>query len=272
METTKKGVILNETSLNYGIENSGEKLVQIPKDVAIAMKSNFKNHIADFLKLKFKESYKLSLDNLEEMLWVQEELRQIQDVYDVIRIHFTHYKNEFDGRYSELSTYDNSLFLIYSRAKMGQDNLDFHAIYSVNSEIKISKTDAEYIKGKFKELFSDGDQLRPEYTSYIEIPRLELLAYFGRVLLYNKNNNSNKIAHINICLAGSLGQKKLNDFKNQKINEELLEEENEIQKLINKDYNTNQLTIIFDAETEDASLVENISYYDMNSLCPNQCY
>ncbi|MGO4708636.1 hypothetical protein AB4Y90_05850 [Chryseobacterium sp. 2TAF14] len=280
METTTQQ---NDLSVNLSkdyVENKpGMELIRIPKDEALKMKDSFRQTTARLFAAKeinFKESYPISIDNLEDMLWVEE---PDVDKYDEVRIHFTHYKSEFMPDHPELQNFENSVLLIYSRAKEKKDIEEYFVIYSLNNQLKITKEEYTKITDKFTDIFSTriNDRViitEKGFTSFVMIPRMELLAYYARIKLYNNIHSENKIRQINICLAEALDKEVLDsiiDEKDKSSDPQELEEAKELKKLRDKDYIPNQLTIVFDAEAEDGNLIENISYYDMNSLCPNQC-
>ncbi|SHE78810.1 hypothetical protein [Chryseobacterium vrystaatense] len=250
--------------------NFGTKLIKIPGLIARQMKDNFKTNNAVLFRnagMGFKESYPLSMDNLEDMLWVEE---ADEDSYDHVRIYFTHYKDKFNGNYTQLKSFDNSLCLIYSRA-LGKSELDeYNAVYSLNHQVSVEKADFGVVRKEFEDVFQNvgGNG----YTDFVMLPRVELLAYYSKVVLYNKHHNDNKIITINVCLAGALDAKKLSELEQHGIdNGEISPSSREVKKLLEREYLPNQLTVIFDGIDENNKIVSNVSDYDMNSLCPNQC-
>jgi hypothetical protein len=254
------------------------KHIKLPKKVCDEMKNSFKQNTAKFFQkkgIKFTEVYKLSIDNLEDMLWFEENQ---DDKYDEIRIHFTYYKTSFISGYSELHKYDDSLFFIYSRAFEKRELGDFFAIYSFNNQLSIQNLHFEVIRDKFTDLFTtvvSGKPMITEkgFTSFIMVPRMELLAYYAKIALYNKKNEENKIKQINICLAEALEKTQIERIKQEEIDNNGIHSSiiKDFDKTISRDYMPNQLTVIFDAIDELDNFVENLSSYDMNSLCPNQC-
>lgn len=256
--------------------NFGTEMIKIPRLIADRMKEKFRISIAPIFRSKnvgFKEIYTLSLDNLEDMLWVVE---NDKDTYNHIRIHFTHYKDEFSGSYSQLSGFENSLCLMYSRALDRTELNEYNAIYSSYNQVHVRKGDLDVVKQKFEALFQSlvgGTMTTGEgYTSFVMIPRIELLAYYSKILLYNKYHNDNKIVTINVCLASTLEAAEIRELETYGIeNGEIEVSSLEVKKLIDRAYSPNQLTVVFDSIDESNKVVDNVSDYDMNSLCPNQC-
>lgn len=260
---------LEQTTLeNFDAKKSRvweKRHVKMPEIIARLMKENFIQNTAELFKkknIKFKDTYHLSIDNLEDILWVMEE---DEDKYDEIRIYFTHYNDEFGGIYNELKDYENSLCMIYSRALKKTEIKQYQVVYSFNNEVEMKEEHFRKLQNKFSEIFKPvvAQSDVKSYTNYIIVPKVELLAYFAKILLYNKNNNRNKIKNINVCLAETITKIQLDNIEPlERINKD------ELQKRV---FEESQLTVIFDAIDENNKLVSNLSYYDMNSLCPNQC-
>lgn len=256
--------------------NFGTEMIKIPRLIANRMKEKFRLNIAPVFRRKgigFKEIYTLSLDNLEDMLWIVE---KDEDSYNHIRIYFTHYKDEFSGTYSQLSGFENSLCLMYSRALDRTELDEYNAIYSSYNQVHVRKGDFDVVKQKFEAVFQSLvggiTTQEPGYTNFVMIPRIELLAYYSKILLYNKYHNDNKIVTVNVCLASTLDAAEIRALETYGIeNGEIEVSSLEVKKLIDRAYSPNQLTIVFDSIDESNKVVDNISDYDMNSLCPNQC-
>ncbi|GEM_PF-2787524 len=273
METTQqeKEVILNGSDLNPAQKNSGEKQVRIPKEAAIAMKQKFSetSRLLTENNIRFKEPYRLSVDNLEDMLWINEDG---EDKYNEIRFYFIYYYSELNSRYVQLAQYDKTLYLAYTTCNNNStENFEHYTIYSATRQVKLLKEDFDALTAKYRSIVKRiidarvPDNLQGN-TDYIRIPRVELLAYYAKISLYNQNNNSKKIQYIDISLAEALDIRSVDEIEN--LNED---KEKTIHYIKTKDYVPNQLTAIFDAIDENGNPVENLSYYDMNSLCPNQC-
>ncbi|WEK69230.1 MAG: hypothetical protein P0Y62_15440 [Candidatus Chryseobacterium colombiense] len=237
----------------------GEKHLKIPRKISDSMKKGFVNESNKILttnNIIFKNKYELSLANLAKMLWTPE---VDEEKYDEFRIYFT-YDNGILSNYPDLVTYDKSICLIYSRELDKREEKKYYAAFSVKSPIEIRLGDFDKLRENYKTIVKYALRSRidsAKNTNYITIPRDQLSAYYAKITLYN-DNNVDKISHVNVCLAEALDY---NGFPATKG----------LDYLKKKNYNPNQLTLIFDAVTTGGNDVEYLSSYDMNSLCPNQC-
>jgi len=244
------------------------KQIKIPRATANAMKTNFfiTKELLESSGIKVFDNFQLSLEGLEDMLWIESETED-GSLCDEIRVYFIQYLKTDNLNYKDLDPYDNSLYIVYSKAKNGVDLPNYYAIFSLNNKVEIKPEDFKKMRENYKNNIKPIINSRVtsgirENTDYIKIPREELYNHYGKIKLYDtRSNTAKKVGFINICLSEALDYKKDKDFNDNK----------ELQLLDKKKYMLGQLTVIFDVNDRNSVAIDNLSSYDMNSLCPQQC-
>lgn len=248
---------------------NGTKQIKIPRVTANEMKTNFglTKKLLESNGIKVFDNFQLSLAGLEDMLWIEND-NEDDTLYDEIRIYFVQYLKTDNLNYKDLDPYDNSLYIVYSKAKNGVDLPNYYAVFSLNNKVEIKPEDFKKMKENYQNNIKPIINSRvssgiKENTDYIKIPREELYNHYGKIKLYDtmSTNTVKKVGFMTICLSEALDYKKDKDFKDNK----------ELQLLDQKNYMLGQLTVIFDVNDRNSVTIDNLSSYDMNSLCPQQC-
>ncbi|MBK1894293.1 hypothetical protein [Chryseobacterium paridis] len=247
----------------------GPKQIKIPKATAAEMKTNFgaTKKLLNDAGIKTFDSFQLNLTALENMLWIENETGD-EPLFDEIRIYFIQYLKKDNLNYKDLDPFDNALYMVYSKTKNGVDIPNYYAVFSLNKKVEIKPEDFKKMKENYQknikpiinQRVKDSTKIN---TDYVKIPREELYNHYGKIKLYDTMNANTvkKVGFMNICLSEALDYKKDKDFNNIR----------ELQLLDQKKYMPGQLTVIFDVDDSSSLTIDNLSSYDMNSLCPQQC-
>jgi len=254
------------SSANLTAASSITKQIKIPKSTALKMKGGFtktKDTLAS-VGIVVPDYYSMTLNGLENILWMDGENGE-DDLYDEIKLNFVQYLTTDSLSYPELNRFDKSIYIIFSRVKKGIELPKYFAVFSLNKVIEIAPEDFRKMKKNYEQNIKPIINNRVNNptggnTDFIRIARNELSDHYGKIKIYDTKipDAGKKVKAINICFAEALNLKIEKDFKTSQA----------LQLLDKKNYLENQLTVVFDVESTDSKILDNLSSYDMNTLSP----
>ena len=162
-----------------------------------------------------------------------------------VRVHFVHLTDKFIEKYNILPNYKEKLYLAFEYVDKDKNRLGKPFLFDENSKLHEIQEDFESIRNSY------FNNINNKITKAIHKDNTEYII----ITLASLNDHLKNIR-----------QKKGMIFKPESVEFDLTEEYNPEDSTNNK-----QLTFFTNIKSNFGGYIDDLSEYNMNSLCPNQC-